>query len=793
MESKKKYDRAARYTRACSLGLVLSAVPFLADAAQKTPLAATAPGQTELAQSRLNFDIAGQSLKTALDEFITVSGWQLGYPTSLVKGVTTRGVTGSMSAEQAIRQLLAGSGLVANISAPGVATLAEDSAVVLAPITVTAQRIEEEAQKVPVSLEVTSAQQIEEKGYERLSQVLARTVNVGVLQNGSDYNATPVIRGIGNEVPFTDPSVSTFINGVPMPGGLSDFDLHDVERVEIMRGPQSVLFGQNSLAGAVNVVMKPAPKKGWSARAKGKYGNDSHSGASAVVESALVEDKVGVRIAASQSHIGGYVKNTTTGRLLGGKQNKSLRMNLDTSPTDSLDVSFTYEHRNDVGGQMGEAVRGSYSFKGAQKDPAETNLSNGFVGTAKWFADPYEVVSQTGFRTVDLDYLATAYSPFPAYRIVDIDINTVTDEKYLFQEFRLISPKENAKLGWQTGVYLSDESSHILQNTSAGIVNSDYNHKRDTRRYEAFGQVDYDVLENWTLTVGGRASRVRHGVAHDSTTLFGPRAIKFKTNESRSFSNAVGRVALNYAISPRANAYASLGQGFKAGNARNSAGNKADLFLPSEKSTTGEIGTKLQFHNTTLNAAAFYTSYKNRHTFFSTATNFTTLAVPEATSWGGELAVDQQLREGWTAFGRVGYLQSRFGDFTVNAPDLLLRKKDFKIGGNKFRAAPTWTTSLGSRFEDSFADGWNYFINGDYTWQSKSYGNISNVEKSVNKGYGLVNAGFGVRKDHVSFSLNGTNIFDKYHYTNTSQATKGGGVPGAPSRFFAALTIDLGP
>ena len=805
VEPKKKHCRAARYTRACSLGLVLSAVPFLADAAQKMPLAATAPGQTELAQSRLNFDIAGQSLETALDEFITVSGWQLGYPTRLVKGVTTRGVTGSMSAQEAISQLLAGSGLVANISAPGVATLAEESAVVLAPITVTAQRIEEEAQKVPISLEVTSAEEIEEKGYERLSQVLARTVNVGVPHSGSYYLATPVIRGIGNEIPFTDPAVSTFIDGAPMPGGLSDFDLHNVERVEIMRGPQSTLFGQNSLAGAVNVVMKPAPKKGWSAQAKGKYGSDKHYGASAVVQAALVEDKFGVRLATNRSQIDGHVKNTTTGHMVGERENKSLRMIVDTTPSDDLDVSFTYEHRNDIGGQVDSVVvRDSYSYRGPNTESKETSVSDGVVGKLKWFQDQYEIVSQTGFRTLNLDYLSNSA------RSGGISIDVDTDETYFFQELRLVSPKENSDLGWQTGIYFADESFDVTQKTDTLLADPSWTHKRDTRRYEAFGQVDYDVLKNWTLTLGGRVSKVKHDVVHNyvrpTTAIPVPRvgfvplaAINDNVDASRSFSNAVGRIALNYAISPRANAYVSLNQGFKAGNARSNAVTRADiftpkedLFLPSEKATTGEIGTKLQFHDTTLNAAAFYTDYKNRHTFLASGLNAKILAVPKANAWGGELAIDQKILEGWSAFGRVGYLQSEFADFTITTGIGALAR-DFKIGGHEFRAAPTWTGSLGSRFEDSFADGWNYFVTGDVTYQSDSYGNIFNANTNFNKAHSLVNAGLGVRKEHVSFSVNATNIFDTYYYTNTSQSTDGGGVPGAPARFTAALTIDLGP
>lgn len=744
------------------------------------------------AERSFSFDIPAQSMTSALDAFVEITGWQLGYPSDLVADSTSAGVSGSMTAAEALSRLLSGSGLKFVSSAPGLATLEPfgvSEALELAPLIVTAQRVEEDERTVPISMEVITAEEIEDKGLQSLSDLISLVPNVGVEQMGSNYFSTLTVRGIGNEIPFTDPSVSVFVNGTPLPGGLSDFDLLDVERVEILRGPQSTLFGQNALAGAVNVVTKRPVHRGWSTKGGAKVGSHGFRSGSAALQGALVPGKASLGISANVAKSNGYVRNVTTGNRVGGADDRNLRVTLDAAPTDDLDLTVTLDHRRNVGGFVDSVESRSYDII-APGDPREERRTNGAVGVLTWYGDDLEIVSQSGWRKLKLD-VATRTSFPKSSSPFDLVSDAFTDERYLFQEFRLVGPKDDGPLGWQAGVYLADETFEVEQ-TAVSKFNLFSNtqtflHEQDTRRYEGFGQLDYDVLEDLTLTLGGRLSQVERDVTHQYVSA--PFLNQtFADSKSRDFFNAVGRVALGYSFTPGFLAYSSFSQGFKAGTARSGAIDAKGLFLPSERSNVFEVGLKGNALNTDLDLAFSYTDYKKRHTFFNTGTgNTSAIAIPEAEAFGVELGLDHQIQKGWNLFGRAGYLHTSFGDFTVTSD----QRNDFDIGGNKFRAAPSWTAALGTNFQTEIVDGWKFFANGDFTYQSNSFGNIANSDTSRNSGYALFNAGLGIKKSGVTVSVSAQNLFDRYYFSSTT-LSDGRGSPGPPRTVFAGVSIAFG-
>lgn len=764
-------------------------VPALAD----TDRSGLEGVQRVQAERSFSFDIPAQSMKSALDAFVEITGWQLGYPSDLVADSTSAGVSGSMTAAEALSRLLSGSGLKSVSSAPGLATLERSGvseALELDPLIVTAQRVEEDERTVPISMEVVTAEEIENKGLRSLSDIVSLVPNVGIHQNGSNYFATPTVRGIGNEIPFSDPSVSVFVNGAPMPGGMSDFDLLDVERVEILRGPQSTLFGQNALAGAVNVVTKRPDHRGWSAKGGTKVGSHGFHSAGAALQGALVPGKASLGVSANAAKSHGYIRNVTTGNRIGDADDHNVRVTLDAAPIDDLDLTITLDHRRDVGGFVDTVERGSYDIF-APGDPNEERRTNGAVGVLTWYGDDFEIASQSGWRKVKLD-LATR-SSFPKSRLpFDLTSDAFTDERYLSQEFRVVGPKGDGPLGWQAGVYLADETLEVEQKAVSKFTlfstTQTFMHEQDTRRYEGFGQLDYDVIENLTLTLGGRLSQVKRDVTHEYILVSPILSSQFNASKSRNFFNAVGRVALGYSFAPNFMAYTSFNQGFKAGMGLSGAIDEKGLFLPSERSNVFEVGLKGNALRTDLDLAFSYTDYRHRHTFFNTGTgNNSTIAIPEAEAFGVELGLDHQIQKGWNLFGRAGYLYTSFDDFTVTSA----QGNDFNIGGNKFRAAPSWTTALGTKFQTEIVDGWTFFASGDFTYQSSSFGNISNSDTSRNSGYGLFNAGLGIEKSGVTVSVTAQNLFDRYYFSSTTMSD-GRGTPGPPRTVFAGVSIAFG-
>ena len=648
----------------------------------------------------------------------------------------------------------------------------------LAPLVVSAQRYDSELKDVPVSVDVVTGEEIRRKGISRLSEALRLVPNVFVYDDGGSYNSAISMRGIGNEIPFTDPAVSVFVNGVPYSGNMSDFDLQNVERIEVLRGAQSTLYGQNTLAGAVNIITTAPGKKEWSGHAEVKVGSHGFREASASANGALIEDKLGLSLEAAKSGSDGYFKNTTTGNdKVGGIDNQRLRSVLDLTVSDDFDAAFTFDYSKEESAKIDSVERHKYEFA-RNEDPTEERTSKQGALSLNWYiTDELEASSLTGVRTVDLDL-------FDNMGIVvgNQTRNTVdNEERTIFQEFRLVRPREDSDLGWQAGLYLAESKMDINQvyqiPTLFNTVQT-FDHKQKSRWAEAYGQADYGFVQDWTVTVGGRLSRVERDVDHDysNANTFGTTTFT-TSDQQKSYHNAVGKLAISYAVTEDATIYGSFNQGFKPGTARSGATNLDQLFLPSEKSNTFELGVKGNVEKLTYSVAAFYTDYKNRHTFYNDGVSVpSTVAVPGAVSKGAELNLDYALQPKWNIFGKFAYLDTSFDSY-------ILPGTTTNIGGNQFRDAPKWSLAIGSGYAAEIANGWELFVNADITFQTESQGNVAAHEISTNPSYAIVNTAVGIERDNLEVSLQAKNLFDRYYYATTAM-NDGTGAPGAPRSVF---------
>lgn len=722
----------------------------------------------------------------------------------LLAGKSAPSISGRMSAENALARALAGSGLVARRTGDGVFVITRRQSASRSAgrrlaartatenIVVTAQRVEQAEQDVPISLEVISAEYIEERPVDFLSDVLHLAPNVSVQAVGSNYLNNIIVRGVGNEIAFTDPGVSVFMNGAPMPSGLSDFGLLNVERVEVLRGPQSTLFGQNSAASAINVVTAAPLRQGWRATGIATLGNFGQQSFSAGLETAIVPGSAGLRLGARLADSDGYLRNLRSGRRIGGQDDYDITAEFDASPGERWNVSLRLWDARHVSAMADTARPGTYEID-APADPREKRRASGAIGVARWYGQRVQVESQTGWRKLDLDFDSFATYPNAAAPF-DLFNDVLTYEEYLFQELRLIRAKNDGRLGWQLGAYVADESLRVDQSVVsdfdfgvARLLNTQtFLHRQDTRRYEAFAQLDYEFTDDLTLTLGGRYSRVDRD-ADQRYLLASPLAQQdFATALQRDYSNSVGRVALTYAVSASSSAYASFSQGFKPGTARSGATNSDELFLPSEALNNYEVGLKSRFDNASIDLAVFLMDYENRHTFFNNGTIPTTVAVPQAEVSGAELSVNYAFSDALSVFGRGAYLDTGFDEFSVN-----VFGTPFDIGGNEFMAAPHWTAAAGVRFETALGGAWRLFANTDVSYQSDSFGNVSNTAQSRNDEYALVNASAGISNGRLTFQLALDNLFDEHYFLSTYQAD-GRGHPGPPRTITGRIRIEFG-
>ncbi|MGE5501826.1 MAG: TonB-dependent receptor domain-containing protein, partial [Ignavibacteriales bacterium] len=306
-----------------------------------------------------NFNIAAQPLSSALKEFSIQSQYSLVAPPDVIAAKTTAGVSESAEPEIALAALLQGTGLsyrregntflIVGADAPQSGSAAGDGAGTVEALIVTAQKKEEAIQDVPIAISAFTEKSLEEQKIEGGFDLLKAIPNVTFSKNNfTSYNFS--IRGIGTKAvsATTDPGVAVSFNNVALiQNRLFEQEYFDVERVEVLRGPQGTLYGRNATAGVVNLISaKPDMDefKGW---LKGEVGNYHTKRLSAMVNVPLIEDKLAIRFAGALTERQGYDYNTGTHHAVNGRDLWSGRITIGFDPTESLHADLVWERFNE--------------------------------------------------------------------------------------------------------------------------------------------------------------------------------------------------------------------------------------------------------------------------------------------------------------------------------------------------------------------------------------------------------------------------------------------------------------
>ncbi|MFK7956548.1 MAG: TonB-dependent receptor [Lysobacterales bacterium] len=205
----------------------------------------------------------------------------------------------------------------------------------LEEIIVTARKTEESLQEAPVSVSVVSASLINELQVENLEDIAKFTPGLQFDNEGTRDSNRPVIRGQANILGFS--GVSYFIDGVYITGTIADYDLNDIERMEVVKGPQSALYGRNTYSGAINIITKQ-PGDELQTRLRLSAAEHGQYEANLNVKGPLIDDVLSGGITARVFNIDGEYQNAFDGRDLGGAESESLSGVLVWTPTDNLEV-----------------------------------------------------------------------------------------------------------------------------------------------------------------------------------------------------------------------------------------------------------------------------------------------------------------------------------------------------------------------------------------------------------------------------------------------------------------------
>ena len=454
----------------------------------------------------------------------------------------------------------------------------------LQEVIVTAQRREERLQDVPIAVSAFGSEQLQSRGISNISELGSLAPNVQISTATADNTGAQLsIRGAAeiNPALFWDPTVGIYLDGVYIGKTLgSVFDLVDLERIEVLRGPQGTLYGRNTLAGAINLVTRP-PSGEFSAQADVTYGNYNLR----VIESSVDLPQIGI----AKISIGGRgewrdgTTQTTAGSSvsqLDTRDQSGARLALDLDFRDDLRAAYRFDYsdadqqpqnsyllRADIPGLAPYVSSSRLTTVSIDGPSFERSKVNGHSLTLSWQVNSDNTLkSISAYRSLQWDdALDLDGSPIPI-----ADTSRLSTYHSLSQELQLVG--HTGRLEYVGGLYYfkDDGFTNNPQTYFDGTFNFNSTYGFSTRAGSGYGQIDFAATDALTLTAGGRYTQERKGIDRQLGVNFAPDApfitlIPAGTTAAQTFSATTPLLSVAYKLSSSINAYAKYAEGFKSG------------------------------------------------------------------------------------------------------------------------------------------------------------------------------------------------------------------------------------
>ena len=675
----------------------------------------------------------------------------------------------------------------------------------LGDIVVTAQKRTQSVQDVPLAVQVVTAQQLEVNAVRDFADLNRIAPALVVRPAENPVNANISIRGIGTLAfsPGVEPSVAVVVDDVPIAFQARAFaDLADVERIEVLRGPQSTLYGKSASAGLINIVT-PGPAATFTTRYAGLVTADGEEQVN-VVASGPIVGALGFRSSVNFNQYDGNVRNIATGREINGKRLFSARNKVVFEPNDAFKVTAGVDvlhGRTSVGRPFialsdTARLRGQARFTPAVFAPGivpgfdnRTVANNFTTGTRyKDFAQSLRIAYDTGGPTI---MSITSHDKFRLYDTLDSDesgLPTYDNRQFgkfaseqFTQELRLISP-ERQKLRYTLGLFYADVDYARDFNRGPLFSLAQWSSTNGSRQFAGFGQVELDVLPDTTLIGGARYSNEQiHYVYRDILAA----NARYRGNSSDSFGTY--RLGIQQRLARDVMAFVTYATGHKGEAYDISSGFNLNRALAGpvrpETSRDWEAGIRSQLFDRllTLNATVFDTRFRNFQAqgievLPDGTTNYRLSNVGRLRTRGVEIEASSRPADNLSLGGSMALLDARITEFTgaqcypgqTAAQGCIGSPARQDLSGTRPPQAPRFKMSVNADYSHSLGDlPFRGVVQGAYTYQSKVNYQLSNDPLTVQPGYGIANLSVGIRAEDRRWDVMAfvNNAFDtQYHF-----------------------------
>jgi iron complex outermembrane receptor protein len=649
-----------------------------------------------------------------------------------------------------------------------VPAFAQDSGATLEEITVTAQRRAESLQTTPVSVTALTSATLEERQIESSLDIAAQVPNLRIEPVTALPNAARVfLRGVGEDqsVPTTDSAIGFYIDGVYLSrvqGAI--FDFADVERIEVLRGPQGTLYGRNTSGGTVKIITAdPGDTLAGSVDLTvGSYDRRQIRG----TIGGPLSDTLKASVSVLKHERDGTVENSTLRRDVNAKDTTAVRGKLLWSPTDALEIKLAADWSEDkadvgVGASAFSNPRPDLFKTTANADPSGYLRTRGVALTATWTSDVYTLTSTTAWR--DLRNEGLFDNDGEERTILHFAFDT--EQSQISQELTLSADWGRTKA--IVGAYwFTEDIDHDTINYSGSRANPaqavtalpDLTHQ-ETTSYALFGQVSFAATDALTLSAGARYTWDEKDFNDRYPTLNTQYLIDKKWN---AFTP---RLAADYKLTDSVFLFASWAEGYKAGGFnRSSVAITALTPYNEEEVSTFEAGLKTEFFDRRLraNLTYFYNDYTDLQlTAFDPVTNVgRRFNAAAATTQGVELELSAVPVSGFSAYATLGYLDAKYDEFQDRVNGVLTDVSYLKLKG-----APRLSYSAGFSWTLPVPVPGSLRLSGDVSHRTRMENVVANTPIVATPAITLADASLSwtSEDDHWTATIAGKNLTDKHY------------------------------
>jgi iron complex outermembrane recepter protein len=677
-------------------------------------------------------------------------------------------------------------------------------------IVVTARKREEKLQDVPDAITALTAATLESAHVREVGDFTALIPNLN-FRDGSAFQAgyfNLSMRGIGQGQAGW-PSVAFIVDGVPADSSdeLTSSNLTDVERIEVLRGPQSALYGAGAIAGAINVVTK-RPTNELQAEGRLAYGNGQDRQADAAVSGALIPDKLFARVSASYRDFAGVIDSASNGIPLDTRARRQVQGRVIFDPVSNFEVDLRGSYVSNHNGSTYQDNLPSVdcindfdsTYNARRRQRGQDDMTLGRIALRMQLTlDAFAVTSVTSYsKTIENTFVDICYddpddplyprqpdggitclsgteaygsAALPGQAIENMYQDRVLRKSYM-EDVRVESTS-GGPIGWLVGASGMRRDSLdgfytlnlVAPDQAHQILYSDWNVLHD-RWWGVYGQVSAKILDNWELTFAGRYDHQQY----ENTTytdeslqtnvpVYTPDGV-LVPSQQQSATAFQPKGQISYHIDPDRMAYLTVSRGFRAGYF-----NVGSYGVP-EHTTNYEVGFKSEWlhHRISSNLALFHIDYSDQQT--SSVTSEPPYRFPNTRINGAEWETSAAISSHFSLSTGLAYLNARVAD------------------GTRSPAAPLFSGSLSAQLTQPITAAWRFTGRADLTFHSHEFLQINNAEGIPDNRFLNLRGGF--ENDHYGIYGYGRNV------TNTREATMLGAYIGTHYLRYQNLPVTYG-